>query len=147
MIITETKNKQLIKEFITNPILWNITGYVGNSDEFIPDLNHQYLLATKDDKKVCLMELKKFTNLVSEAHIYTLPEEMRKGIGSEAVKVAIEWIKENTKIKTIMLTVPLSCEHVIKFLTKTEFKVCGMLHKSIVYQNQLQDLVLYELGV
>lgn len=148
MIISKTEDKDLIKNFITNPILWEMAGYHGDPNQFTPNMDNLWLTALIANDFVCLMELRKFTSLIYDCHIYTLPEQMRKGIATEAVKQAIQWIKKNTQIKTLMLTVPFSCQHVIKFLAnKTDFKICGMLHKSIIYQNRLEDLILYELEV
>jgi hypothetical protein len=146
--INITEDKQLIKSVITNEILWGLHGYDGDKELFEPIMDRIWLKIEDNTTIAGLFELKKFNNVIYEAHIYMLPHTFRTGLSIKAIIKAKEFIKETYKnIHKILLTVPSSCEHVLKMLQKTEFKVCGAIKEGLIYHNQLQDLILFELTI
>jgi RimJ/RimL family protein N-acetyltransferase len=146
--INITEDKQLIKSVITNEILWDLHGYNGDKELFEPIMDRIWLKIEANTVLAGLFELKKFNNVVWESHIFILPPYQGTGISIKAIKEAKKFIKDNYhNIHKILLTVPASCEHVLKMLQKTEFKVCGAIKEGLIYHNQLQDLILFELTI
>lgn len=147
MKVSETKNKHLIKEIVTNPTLFKMLGYSGNPEDFRPNLNDMWIYISEDNKAVGLFHVKEFTRVTAECHAYILPEFHGSGKSIEAATKAIEYLKTNSEYRVLMTMVPMACEHVFKFLKRIDFKPCGLIKNSIVYNDQLQDMVLLERGV
>lgn len=147
MKVLETKNKTLIKDVVTNPVLFKMLGYSGNPEDFRPNLNDTWLHISYESITVGLFHVKEFTKITAECHAYILPEYHGKGVSISAAEKAIDYLKKNSEYRTLMTMVPMACEHVFKFLKRIDFKPCGLIKNSIVYNDQLQDMVLLERGV
>jgi RimJ/RimL family protein N-acetyltransferase len=147
IIITETKDKELIKSIITNEHIWELAGYSGNKDEYEPDLTNTWLKIELDRVLVGIFKLRKFTEITVDGHIHILPEFRNKIIANDAIKESRKYLKEKSNYKNVITTVPISCEHVMKLMDRVGFKVCGAIHNGIIYQDRLEDLIVYELTI
>lgn len=137
-----------IKSIILNPILWSLHCR-GQELPGTIDLepNTKYLGIIYNKELAGMVSLEKFNNVTLAAHIYILPSYQKGKISLDAVEACKKYLKENTDIYKVITTVPMDCEHVHKFLARTDFKINGNITKSVIYNNKLQDQILYSLQI
>lgn len=146
--IIPTNSDNLVKKIITNDKLWILAGYSGKKEEFMPNMDNLWLEIQQNTVITGLFELRRFNTITFEIHPYVLPEHQHTGLSLDALNKLQEFLKENYKeIKNLISYVPISCTHSIKFLEKTNSKISGLIKNGIIYNNQLQDLLLYQLEV
>lgn len=144
--VKRTKNPNLIKSIVTHPDLFELAGHVGNTKSYKPYLGNLWLTCHLEDKIVGLYVLEKFTAISSVVHCYILPEY--QGILSvECAKAVIDYLKNNTSIKNVIVTTPVQCIHVLKHIQKLGFLLSGFIKNGIIYKNHLQDLSIYQLEI
>ena len=147
-MIEPTTDKEQIKEIITEPKLWAMTyGQGCLIEQFEVDLNNYYYSIIHDKQVIGLFETKPFNKITLDAHIYILPKYQDGQLSVKAVKAGQEYFKENTDIHNIITTVPVSCSYVHRFLSKTDFKATGQISDGIIYNDQLQNLIIYQLKI
>ena len=148
MIIHKTTNLKQINSIITRHVLWTLHGHTEDPEEYeIPQDGTEWLVAYEDDVTIGLMEIKAFTRITCNAHIHILPEFHKTGKSLEVIDATRQYLKEHTEYINAITTVPIRCEHVIKLMEKAGFVVQGLIKDGIVYNNILQDLILYQLKV
>ena len=148
MIISETKNVNLIKLIVTDPTLWLLEGGEGQDPKsYKPYLGHIWLKIIHNRDIIGLLELREFTKITYEGHIYILPQYHASGLALEAGVALIGYIRKLNKIKNIITTVPTSCDHVLNFLKKLGFSVNGIIQNGIIYNGKYQDLIMQQLEV
>lgn len=137
-----------IKSIILQPKLWQLTyGQGCLVEEFELDPVSKFLGVIYQKELCGMFELKDFNKITLDAHIYIMPRYQNGLLSLKAVKAAKEYLKENTEIYRVITTVPIECEHVHKFLKKTDFEINGLIPKSIIFNDKLQDTVLYSLQI
>ena len=151
MIVLElTKDIELIKSILTNPVLWRLT--MGQSDDesienFEPDMTYQYL--TINDQyfdPIGLFMVKELTKTVLEVHIFILPKYWGTDVSIKAAKTGHMWAKKEGYLKTFT-RVPANCTHVLKYLEQINYHCCGQITKGIVHNKLLASLFLYDYEV
>ncbi|HEY3527386.1 MAG TPA: hypothetical protein VGK47_14410 [Nitrososphaeraceae archaeon] len=148
MKIKQTKNVDLIRSIVTNPILWKQAGHDGDPIFYTPYLGNIWLIGQKDNKNVGLLELKQITAITYEAHIRILPEFQGTGESVEFAQNVRKFIKNSCKnIHNLVCHVPMECKYVINFLSRLNLKVNGLIRNGIIYNNTLQDLIIFQLEV
>ncbi len=136
----------LIKEILTTEGLFQL---LGGRDKinFLTPKHMTYLLITVDSEIAGLFCLDEQNPILVNGHIALLPRHWGK-IDSDAILHAgLQFLKVNTTYKQVCSTVPSPCLHVIKFLTRNEFRVCGTYHNSIIFNDQVVDLILFEKSI
>lgn len=138
---------ELIKPVICHPDLHELCGYTESPDQFKLHPLSLYLAVSKDNYKTIagIFEFREFTKVCWEAHAAILPEYQNTSdswIFGESIK---QWLKDNTTIQSLMITVPESCKHVSKYVKKLDFKQTGIIPGGIIYNNQLMNLLIYTL--
>ncbi len=145
--IEETTDYELIKTIVTNPDLLRLSeGFDADSKTITIDNSWIYLLIKDDDNLVGCFRLKEMTKAMIEGHIHILPTYWGNELTKEAVVLGHKWIKEQGYLK-VFTFVPANCIHVLKFLHKLDYKICGSIKNAIVYRNILVTLFLYEFEV
>lgn len=144
MKIELTTNYVLITDILNTPELLKLTDPDTMKAEFDP--REKYLLVT-DPGAVGLIRLHPMTHVTAIGHIHLLPQVHGTGKSVEAVMETKEYIKKNLTYKSIITTVPMECEHVIKLMNKTGFTPCGVINQGIVFNHKLQDLILFQTEV
>ena len=149
MNITEIHDSNIIKRIVTNPLLFKLHGFAGFVEDYEPNLHNDdiWLHIIQDDKDIGLVQLEPITAITANSHVYILPEHHGSGIALEAVREVREYIKEKLRFKKIICTVPFDCGHVVKFNNKVGFTPCGLIHNGVIYNNRLQDLIIFEIEV
>jgi RimJ/RimL family protein N-acetyltransferase len=79
-------------------------------------------------------------------HIHILDKHQAKGYVFKGWEVLHTLLKDSN-INTIVGSVPIENENMMKVVMKTNFKCCGTIPNGIIYNNKLQDLVLFSLEV
>lgn len=143
MIKIET-NPEIIKSFVLHPKLIKTHGFEVDKDNFKIDTSFVYLTNYIDDKPAALAPVKKFNKSCLEAHLFVFPEYQIQNKTVDLTKELIEWVKDNTTYKKIVVTTPKVCKHVINLLNKLNFNKFGELSKGIIYNSERVDLIFYE---
>lgn len=146
MEVIVCKDYRLIEAIIKNPILWQLMGHIEDPDKYEVPKDRTWLLASDEEDIIGLMELHPMTAITYIAHIHIRPKYHKTGKSLQVVEATKEYLKK-THIKNIITTVPLVCTHVIKLMNKTGFVVQGSIKDGIVYDNRIQDLLLFQLKV
>lgn len=129
-----------IRDIIRNPTLFNCT-YGQDPDDTLDLEGKEFLLVKMDDVNIGCFEIQEWTHKTLEAHIFVLPHYWKNSL--EVVKAGEQWAREH-KYTVITTKIPANCIHMLKFITRIDYKAAGLLHKAIVYNNQLVDLLLFE---
>lgn len=145
--ISQTENIDLIKSIVTNERLWEMAGYTGNKEEFKPNLNNIWLVIKDNETIAGLVELREYTRITFDGHIYIKPSFQNRKLAPLAVLKTIQYLKQNTPIHNVVIPVPMTCIYVMKFLDKCPTKVVGMIENGIIHNNILQDLILYQIKI
>ena len=146
--VKPTRNIELIRSIVTNPILFDLEGGRGLDPVlYSPYLGNLWLSIKKDSEIIGLCEFRKFTTITYESHIYILPEYHGTGIPLECSKYLLDYLRDNTGIRNIITTVPESCVHVTNFLDKIGFKQCGYIINGIIYNDKEENLIVSQLEV
>lgn len=110
-----------------------------------PDENTHYVVGIdiETGRTIGAVSLKRFTDLMLEAHIYVLPEYWGSGASSAfAQKVYLE-IFVPSEYNKLMTYTPSSCTQVINFLESFQFKKVGEITDGLTYMNEIVDLYIY----
>ena len=142
--ISPTFDVATIKNIVTHPKLYNLAGHCGDPADYVPDLNNLWLLVKSNNEVAGLIGLSEFTKITAVGHIYILPEYQTTGLSEAAVYKAAEILKENTYIRQIIIPVPTECRHVHLFMQRIKAQKSGIIKNGIIYNNNLQDLILYQ---
>lgn len=146
--LSVTKDKELIKKIITNPVLMDDRDLqIGGEDLIIPDHIIWLLGQDKDNKYVGLIEIIPFTDNTAFGHIHLLPEYRGSGKALELIQSVKKFLKEEGHIQNVLTSVPVSCGRVLKLMNKSGFKVIGTVKDGITYHNKIQDLILHQLEI
>jgi RimJ/RimL family protein N-acetyltransferase len=80
-----------------------------------------------------------------EAHIAALPEARGKGV--EAVKLAAEWLKANTRVERVLAMFPEDNLPVHRLVERCEFVRVGSVEGSFRRDGRLLSLHIYSLRI
>lgn len=144
LTVYPTKDKDLIKEIMTHPALFRLTYGQGiKIEDYKVDESFEYVVAFWDHEPVGLWTLHPVTNLVVDAHIAMVPKYWGTEVIKKAMDAGYEYLRKNTKYTTIFTSVPNNCYHMLKFMTKYNYKACGIIKEGIIYNKKLVDLLLF----
>jgi RimJ/RimL family protein N-acetyltransferase len=146
--IKPLEDQEQIKSIILEPTVYKLNqGEQCLVEEFTIDPSCRYLSIQYFNELAGLFQFKEFNKIMLEAHISILPKYHNGHLSVKAVKAAKEYLAENTGFLKAFTTVPMECEHVHKLMVKTDFEVNGLIPNSIIYNNRLQDLIIYSLNI
>lgn len=137
LTIRKFKNQEEILNIIKNPILFACT--YGQSNDFNID-GKDFLVIENEKEIVGCFEIRDFTKVCLEAHIFVLPRYWKLSL--EVVALGEQWARKN-HYKSIITFVPLNCVHMLKFIDRIGYKAAGTISQGIVYKNYLVDLFIF----
>jgi len=88
-------------------------------------------------------------------HLHILQEFRDLGHATQAFKLLINELRQNpiylcnseVSCKTLLATLPIQNKAILKVADKVNARKIGQLSNSILYNNQIQDVVLYTVEV
>lgn len=139
--ITKSTDYHTIKEILINPVLFNCTYGQGNTELHESELKHkEWLLVEIDGVPAGCFEIRELTKITIEGHIFILPKYWNHSL--EILNAGEQFVKE-LGYKTIFSSVPENCLHMLKFMARIKYDVCGQIKNGIIYKNKLVSLFLY----
>lgn len=115
-----------------------------------PNLNinqhNLYFEISLSGKIIGLFEIQILTQITGILHLHILEEFQNQGLAIHAVKELIKALK-NTEIKQLIGTIPETNQHIMSIVNKTPSKCCGLIKDGIIWNNQLQNLILFQLDL
>lgn len=148
MIISETKNRLLIKEILSDKKMFDRCAFPTTYDRVNPDLNNIWILIQDDNKEnIGLIELRKWTGISYEVHIMIKTKYQNSRTPLEASKAVIEYLRKNTVIRKLIAFVPINYIHVIKHCFKLGFNVCGQMDNAVIIKEQYRKLIIFDLDL
>lgn len=100
-----------------------------------------------DDAAIGYVQIENL-NLVDrcgELGICLAPARQHKGYGTEAIRLAAEYMRANWELRKICLRVLAENQCAIKCYTKCGFVECGRLHQHFLADGRWNDVLLMEL--
>lgn len=109
--------------------------------------NHSTFLTITDlGIEIGLFQLEKITNECISIHMHILKKFQGKGIALKCLKPLLSYLKNGT-IRVLLASVAIENRKMIQVIQKTSFKCCGCIPNGIIYNNKLQDLILFSLEI
>ena len=115
-------------------------------DGTIKDDNMINIAIKRDGQSLGIFQAQYISNACISLHMHILSEYQNKGYALQCLKPLLELLK-TTNIKAILATIPMNNKIMMGIMQKTPFKCCGSIPNSIIYKQQLQDMVLFSLEV
>lgn len=88
-----------------------------------------------------VITLSYLTKVSAEFHGGLFPQHQESGM--QVMKEFATYISEKTDITCLIWMIPLQCKWVHRFLQSLDIPVTGAIPKSIIYNNILQDMIIY----
>lgn len=140
-------NPDTIKEVYSHDGLYN---QVTSSDspitfeDWVPEtIQTMWALIVVDTIIAGIVQIKPVNRRLAELHI-GLKKQYRRELGLVIGKEGLVWLRQNTTFKHFMTFSPITCKNVILFLERIGFTFSGVIHDGINYQNEVQNLLIYE---
>lgn len=112
----------------------------------VPNFQNEFYLIISDQKLLGIFEIQELTKITGILHMHLTPEYQGKGLGIQCFNELIKMLKGG-KYSHLMGTLPAENHRILSVANKTKARVCGCLTNAIIYDNKLQDLILFELEV
>ena len=142
--IQSTKDNDIITSIITEPQLWDLEyGQGMGLKDFQVDWSYRYLLIKDNEEILGLFQVRDFTRIVLEAHIYLLPKYWGNTYSKDSIKALIKYLTDMTHYHSLITDVPVVCKHVINLLKKIGARQSGFINNGVIYNNKLTDLMLF----
>ena len=121
--------------------------FIESLTDFPTNPTHLYLLIKKDTQTVGVFELQKITNITASVHMHIIEEYQQQGIANKTLYPLLDYIRFYTSYKKLIATVASTNEHIQKVLDKTDFVFCGLITDGIIWNDRIDDLLIYQLEV
>ncbi len=131
MIIHQTTNVALIRQ----------------TSGFEPNMSNIWLIINFRSKAIGLFELQEVSKIASIVHMHIISGYQKQDLGLLAFKKLVEYLSLHSKIKTLIGTIPAKNSHIMSIVNRTAAKCCGNIPNGIIFNNELQDLLLFNLEV
>lgn len=122
-------------------------GLLKGFEDMVNNPDSIYLRIQDDGKIVGLYEVQMFTKITGNVHVRLLPEARNTGISKDAYPALLEYLKANTHLKKLICSIPAKHEPMMKIINKTRFKACGLIPDGIFWNDETQDLILFQLDI
>lgn len=136
-------SKYLVKQIVTHPIMLRAHSGMEDYDAstWEPDSHTQYIVCVdvSTGENIGMLTFKPFTNQLTEAHIYILPEFWGQGHSTDFAKLAWKVLQPGK----LFTYTPSSCTQVQKFIESIGFKKQTSIQNGISYNNETVDLLFY----
>jgi hypothetical protein len=143
--IEKSKNYKLIRDILTDPVIFKVCGLGDDIKKFKVDKSYNYLIVKQDKVVIGCYRLLALTSTTLKCHIQILPKYWGiPGLSDQCCVVAQNWIRENTKFNKCFTDVPVDCVHVHEMCKRINWKPCGLIREGCFYNGKLTDLILYD---
>ncbi len=119
--------------------------------EIYPDIDinihNEYIIIKVNENNVGLFELQPLTKISYVLHSYIRPEFRDKSYSTRATKALVKFLKERTQIKKLIGAIPVLIAKQLNIANQINAKACGLIHKGVIYDGIVQDLLLFELDI
>ena len=123
-------------------LIWTLSGI-----EILDiDLKHDWLVIKEEYKLIGIFEINPLTKISGLLHLNILEEYQNQGIAIKAFNALIKYLK-TTNYKQIIGSIPEKNKKIMSIVNKTKGKCCGSIKDGIIFNNELQDLLLFQLEV
>ena len=123
-------------------IVDSITEDGATTNDLLPNVfKEQWLALIAENTVIGVCCIHPKTSVSCIAHINIL-KEYRNKHSKDAGAGILDWVKDNTKYKTIITEVPAIYTNVINFLTSFDFVEAGKLKGAFMKNNELIDLII-----
>lgn len=116
-----------------------------------PDIQPNILntwVVIKDNKyEVGLFEIQELTKITGIVHFYIKPEVRNQGYGKKMCPLLLRFAKEKTGFRKLIASIPAYNIPMIAVMKHTDFKCCGAVRDGIIWDDRLQDIILFEIEV
>ena len=106
-----------------------------------------WLEASELKQPLAIFQLLEQTKIVGNLHAHTIKEHENKSIHRKVMPEVLDWIRQNTGYEKVIGTVAEGNIKVRAILAKHAFRVCGIISNGIIENNQLQNLLIFELNL
>lgn len=113
-------------------------------NQYIFNTQCQYLLIRNDNKPIGIIPYRAFTDTIIEAHLCLLPEAQNRELDKE-IRGVFRTLAINKGFMSVITTIPIQCNHAIRFVHKNGFELIGGTEQGIRYNNILQTVLIFEL--
>lgn len=144
--VKETTDHDLIKEILSEPVLFKSTSGLMKIEDLTIDPKATYLVVMNDDQIVGCIRIREMTKLVLEVHPSVCAIHWGTGLSEDISQASYRWFQDQG-YKKIFTTIPSVCQHALKRAQLNGYKACGMIEKGVVYHNVLCTLFFYELDL
>lgn len=145
LTVHKTTNQEIIKEVMLHPQLFKLTyGQGTKMEDYKVDTSLEYIVAFWSSEPVGLWTLHPMTKLVVDAHVFIIPKYWGTEVVKKAMDVGYQYLRDNTEYTKIFTSVPSNCIHMIKFVSRWDYKACGCIKDGVIYNGKLVDLFLFE---
>jgi hypothetical protein len=111
-----------------------------------PNLTHEWLLIIKDNNIVGMFEIQPLSKITGIVHLHIKEEFQKQGVAIEAMNALTEYLKP-TPIKQLIGSIAVKNKHIMSIVNKTKARCCGLISNGIIWNNELQDIALFQLEV
>lgn len=107
---------------------------------------HDYLMMHQEGQVKGLFEIQPITKITGMVHMHIKEEHQNQGIGIDAFNALLMYLR-GRQYKQLIGPIPEHNTRIQSIVNKTLAKECGRIKDGIVYDNKLQDLILYQLEI
>jgi RimJ/RimL family protein N-acetyltransferase len=132
-------------EFVNDP--YEVLAYIQQELALTVSFDSMYLKIINDNELIGFFEIQELTKITSILHIHILERFQNKGYSGQLLTPLLNFLKRNTSIKMLVATISSQNKRMLSVMMRTPFKVCGLIPNSIQENNQIQDLILFQLEV
>lgn len=113
------------------PLLW-----------FTPNIKHIWVKISEDDQAIGILELQPITNVIANIHLHLFKKYQKNGIANQLEAPLVE-IAQQVGLTTLLAIVPEFNDKINKVLLRSNFQFSAILPNGVIYQNKLQNAVVY----
>lgn len=130
-----------IKEVFFDPHVWNqMEPGVEPNEKDIPIFGWKYLKCVDECGIIAIARYRDSTAILGELH--GAVAKRQQGHSEVVIKALCTYLKEHTTYKKIVISVPSTAIHALKFYGKLKFMAEGIIHNAIYYNNEQVSLYL-----
>jgi len=111
-----------------------------------PKQRSVWLEIFKDEISIGVFQLQEITKITFNIHIHIFEEYQKKGFAFKCLDPLLTRLK-HLKIKKLMCTVSKNNRVMRRVLSRTPFKLCGSIKDGIIWNDELTDLLIFELNI
>lgn len=150
LTVERTKDAELIRSIIGMPEI-RVLVMEGEGEIPVPAHDDIYYLAVKEpifgdgaveDRLVGIVAFMPVNSITWNPHIAILPMKQDRGVGTEAMRAAVDWMFSNTSCRKIVASPPTFKGAMIRVFEKCGLRIEGMSPASFSWNGRVYDRLL-----